>query len=61
MEEEGVPKWLWKRGARVDPGFWEGGGSNKYIHKWGGLREGRFSPVTVRGEASAAFLTSAFI
>ena len=28
------------RHSGADPGFWERGGSDKYIHNWGRVREG---------------------
>ena len=38
----------------ADPGFWERGGSNKYIHNWGeGTRGGVPPPVTARGSGGA--------
>ena len=40
----------------MDPGFWErgggGGGSDKYIHNWGGYERGRAPPVTGRGSGA---------
>ena len=40
---------LWKRGAGADTGFWEGGGSNKYIHKWGLVQEGACPSCDCKG------------
>ena len=65
MEEEGVPKWKCGICGREGQGriqdFGRVGGLISIFTSGGWYRRGLAPPVTARGEASADFLTSAFI